>query len=148
MNNILERYYQLVLKNKKYLEEYILNEHTENKMYDFIKKHVEESFIWMKVNSYEELGTIIHSKKAMELLNISDYYSEEICNLLEKYLKIDFQQIDYEEYETILSNDNLRKLLENVDTPKRLKDCITIERESQIVCKDMYKYIIQDKEMV
>lgn len=42
MSNVLERYYQLVIKDKKYLEEYILSKSTENAMLDSIKRQIEE----------------------------------------------------------------------------------------------------------
>lgn len=145
MNDILERYYQLILKDKEYLEEYILNKTTEDKMLDVIKRQIEECFIWRKANSYEELEDIVQSEKSMELLRLSDYYSDEMSELLEKYLGIDFKKLNDEEIDAILSNDNLQKILETNDTPKRLKDCIMIEKESQSICKEMYEYLMEHK---
>lgn len=145
MNDILERYYQLILKDKEYLEEYILNKTTEDKMLDVIKRQIEECFIWRKANSYEELEDIAQSEKSMELLRLSDYYSDEMSELLEKYLGIDFKKLNDEEIDAILSNDNLQKILETNDTPKRLKDCIMIEKESQSICKEMYEYLMENK---
>lgn len=145
MNDILERYYQLILKDKEYLEEYILNKTTEDKMLDVIKRQIEECFIWRKANSYEELEDIAQSEKSMELLRLSDYYSDEMSELLEKYLGIDFKKLNDEEIDATLSNDNLQKILETNDTPKRLKDCIMIEKESQSICKEMYEYLMENK---
>lgn len=145
MNDILERYYQLILKDKEYLEEYILNKTTEDKMLDVIKRQIEECFTWRKANSYEELEDIAQSEKSMELLRLSDYYSDEMSELLEKYLGIDFKKLNDEEIDAILSNDNLQKILETNDTPKRLKDCIMIEKESQSICKEMYEYLMENK---
>lgn len=145
MNDILEKYYQLILKDKEYLEEYILNKTTEDKMPDVIKRQIEECFIWRKANSYEELEDIVQSEKSMELLRLSDYYSDEMSELLENYLGIDFKKLNDEETDAILSNDNLQKILETNDTPKRLKDCIMIEKESQAICKEMYEYLMENK---
>lgn len=137
MNDVLKKYYQLVLRDKIYLEKYILSEDTHYKMVDIIEK----CYIWRKVNSYESLENIVHSEKAMELLGISDYYSDEMCELLAEHLKVDFTKLTDEEINCILSNDNLHGLLENENTPKQLKDCIEIEEESQIICKEMYEYL-------
>lgn len=148
MSNVLERYYQLVIRDKKYLEEYIFSKSTGDKMYDTIKRQMEGFFIWRKVNSYEELEDIAHSEKATELLRFNDYYSEEMGDLLAKHLNIDFQELDEEEYDNLFSNDNLHKIVEDNSTPKQLKDCIMLEMESRTICKEMYEYIMQSKEKV
>lgn len=145
MNNVLERYYQLILKDKKYLEEYILNKSTGNKKYDFIKRQIERCLVWRKVNSYEELENIIHSKEAYELLRFNDYYSDEMWDLLKDYLGIDFKELDDDELDKILSEENLQKIVENEDTPTQLRDCILLERDSQAICNEMHEYI-QNKE--
>lgn len=146
MSNVLERYYQLVIKDKKYLEEYILSKSTENAMLDSIKRQIEEFFVWRKANSYEELEKIAHSEDAVELLRFSDYYSEEMCNLLEEHLNIDFQELDEDKFDDLLSDNNLQKIAEDNDTPKQLKDCIMLEMESRAICNEMYEYIMQNKE--
>ena len=146
MSNVLERYYQLVIKDKKYLEEYILSKSTENAMLDSIKRQIEEFFVLRKANSYEELEKIAHSEDAVELLRFSDYYSEEMCNLLEEHLNIDFQELDEDKFDDLLSDNNLQKIAEDNDTPKQLKDCIMLEMESRAICNEMYEYIMQNKE--
>ena len=145
MCNVLKKYYQLMLKDKKYLEEYILNKTTENKMYDFMKKQMEECFIRRKINSYEELEKIAYSKDADELLRLGDYYSDEMSELLSEYLKIDFEELKNVEPDNIMSNVNLQKIVEDVDTPKQLKDSILLEQECQRVCKELYEYIMKSK---
>ena len=141
MNNILERYYQLVLKDRKYLEKYILNETTENEIENIIKKQTEECFIWRKVDSYEKLESIVKSNEAMELTRIGDYYFDKMCELLDNYLGIDFTELTDNEFDHILSNDNLNKILKNENAPKQLKDCIEIEEESEKISREMYRYL-------
>lgn len=145
MDEVLKKYWELVLKDKKYLEEYIFSKQTEDKLYDSMKRQMEEFFLWRKVNNYEELESIAQSKNAMELLRFNDYYSNEICELLEEHLNINFQKLDEEEIENMLSDNNLQKIAEDSTTPKQLKDCIMLEKESQIVCREMYEYITKNK---
>lgn len=146
MKDILKRYYQLVLKDRKYLEEYSFSETKNNEMYDVINRSIQESFVWRKINSYEQLKNVIHSKNASQLLKINDYYRDEMCELLWKYLDIDDSELEDEEREALISDDNLQKMVENKDVIKQLKDCIMLEKESRIVCKDMYLYIIKEQE--
>ena len=115
-------------------------------MLDSIKRQIEEFFVWRKANSYEELEKIAHSEDAVELLRFSDYYSEEMCNLLEEHLNIDFQELDEDKFDDLLSDNNLQKIAEDNDTPKQLKDCIMLEMESRAICNEMYEYIMQNKE--
>lgn len=148
MENILKKYWELILKDKKYLEEYIFNKETGNQLYDSMKRQMEEYFLWRKINSYEELENIIHSGNAIELLRFNDYYSDEMCEVLEEHLKINFQKLDGEEIENMLLDNNLQKIVEDSTTPKQLKDCIMLERESQIICREMYRYIVENKEKI
>lgn len=147
MSNVLEKYYQLVLKDKEYLEKYVLNKNREAAMHNFVKRQMEECFIWRKVASYEVLENIVHSKEKQELLRINDYYSDEMCELLEQHLQIDFQKLSIDELSNILSEDNLQRILDDKNVPKRLKDCIILEQESQVICKEMYEYMTQNKKI-
>lgn len=53
-----------------------------------------------------------------------------------------YEGYEDEEIDNILSDNNLQKIVENSNTPKQLKDCIMLEKESQIVCREMYEYIL------
>lgn len=150
MEDIVKKYWELVLKDKKYLEEYIFNKKTGNQLYDSLKRQMEEYFLWRKINSYEEMENIIHSGNAIKLLRFNDYYSDEISEVLEEHLKINFQKLDVEEIENMLSDNNLQKIVEDSTTPKQLKDCIMIERESRAICEElnMYLYLIENSKTV
>lgn len=144
MDNVLKRYYQLILKDKKYLKEYIFNDTHKDEMFKLMQREMEELFIWRKANSYAELKTIVKGKRRNELLIFSDYYDDQMCELLEQYLGINLQELDDKEFDNILSDDNLGRIAKDRNTPKQLKACIMLEMESKVICRDMYKYIMQN----
>lgn len=207
MEDIVKKYWELVLKDKKYLEEYFsdkiaennireviekneeyfsnrntinemydvmhskvkesfLNNYTEDEMYDNVKKEIsswfankifkdipyttmkiflKDCFIWRKINSYEELEDIVHSEDANELLKINDYYTDEMFELLEEQLNVNFKKLADEGVKNIVSDCNLRRILEDSKTPKQLKDCINLKIESETICDELYEHIKQNK---
>lgn len=141
MNDLLQRYYQLILKDEKYLKEYIFKDKNCKKKYAWEKEIIERNFIWRKVNSKKGLEKITNDKKAFGLITFNSYYGDETGRLLERYLDVDFEELSDEEHDLILSDENLEKILKQEDAPRQLKECIMLEKESRKICEEMYYYL-------
>lgn len=142
MENLIKEYYKLIEKDREYLNKYIKEFNgTDFAIYEF-KNLMENSFIWRKIKDYKTLENVINSKNAMELMRIEDYYSDEVYEVLENYLNIDFTELSETKREKILSKRNLKELLNKDDTPQRVKDCIEISLKCEKICKELIVYIM------
>ena len=109
---------------------------------DRIKKILEEiidnSFVWKKINSKEDIINIINSEKAIELLSIQDWYDD----LIDEIYKEEYnREIDYNndrDLEEIYIN-----ILNNENPSQKLKDCIEIVLKAMYVCKRLYENVIK-----
>lgn len=140
MNKIIDEYFELVQMENDFTKKYY-SKKSEIEVVNIFNQIVNDSLIWKKIKSKEDIENILKTNKAMELMRIEDYYSDILCDLLEDYLKINFTEIDEEEIEKLLSKDSLQELLNKEGTPQNLKMCIDINLKCERICKELYIYI-------
>ncbi len=139
MSNLVKEYYELMVKDNKYLKKYLLN--NEASMMEQMANFMQNSLSWRKIANYEELDNMINSGNIRDLLKIDEYYDDELSELLEQYKEINQLQLD-EDYIEVLMKGNSQDLLNKSDIPQRLKDCINIKIKSRKICKELYQYLI------
>lgn len=88
---------------------------------------------------------IANSKESKKLLNIEEYYNDELCDCLAEELKIDFEKLKFKEKRKILSRKNLSILLNDNNISQRLKECLKLSLDSKEICRKLDKYIGKSK---
>jgi len=141
INKILEEYYQLICRDRKYFKTYIFPEKR------FVKpglKEMTELFMeWRKVNSIEELKELVKKVGLEELLRIEDYYLDKLVETAEE--TINLRKENEKDFEKYFSKDNLKKLLDNDAINEQLKECINIYIDASKVCEKVYYFIENHK---
>jgi len=136
---VIEEYINLIKMDSEYQKNY--NNHSEeNSLMQQIKQTIENTFIWRKLNDYNDIADLLKENKGHELLQIEDYYTDEMCEIYSDDYNIEFGDSveDKNEEGLAFENKNLLKILENGKSSDRLKDCIKIVLRSNVVCKKMY----------
>lgn len=143
MEESLKKYYELVLKDREYINKYIINCKVENNMFINMKKNIEFSprLVWRNVDSYDSLKKIANGNKAKNLLAFSEYYGDEICELAFKELKLNFEEMNFEEVNVFFSKEHLQEMTESKNISKQFKECLNIYIEGIAICNELCKYI-------
>lgn len=82
---------------------------------------------------------IINSKDKFNLLRLSDFYNDELAELFANFFDIkDFSKMEDEEMDKLFSTENYKSILNNKDTPVRIKECIKLVLECDEVCEQLY----------
>lgn len=88
----------------------------------------------------------MNSQYKYDLLRLSDYYHDELCDLFADFYKIeDYSEMEEEKLDEMFSIENYEKLLESTDTPVRIKECIDLYIECNTVCKELFQEINMKK---
>ena len=139
MEEILARYFELIQLEKKLEKKYIPMLMHDNKNIKSIRKITNDTFIWRRVHTIEDIGNIIKKGKINELLKIEDVYTDIVCDIYElEYGKklIDSVKDTSEEGEAF-ENKNYLRILNDKKSSPILKDNIEILLKASIVCKEL-----------
>lgn len=142
MEKLVNEYYEILKEDNEYLKKYILNSESESKEKLDVKNIIEKLFEWRKIQNIQELEQKIINKNIKDLLGVEDYYVDELTELLREYLSITTKSFNYRKY---FSYKNLNELIENEETPQRIKECIKIYLKTSNVCEKLYeKYKLEE----
>lgn len=152
---VIDKYLAALKKENEYFEKYLnnkinLNDSFENpiesKINGEILNFLNNSFIWRKIKTKIDMYNAMNSQYKYDLLRISDYYHDELCDLFADFYKIeDYSKMEEEKLDEMFSIENYEKLLESTDTPVRIKDCIDLYLECNTVCKELFQEINMEK---
>ena len=154
-SQVTDRYLKVLKKENEYFEKYLNNKtdciaSSENPMEAKINSEIldflNNSFIWRKIKTKIDMYNAMNSQYKYDLLRISDYYHDELCDLFADFYKIeDYSKMEEEKLDEMFSIENYEKLLESTDTPVRIKDCIDLYLECNTVCKELFQKINMEK---
>ena len=86
----------------------------------------------------------MNSQYKYDLLKLSDFYYDELCDLFADFYNIeDYSEMEDEKIDELFSIENYKKILENKEVPKRIKECIELYLECNKVCKELETIIIK-----
>lgn len=148
MDKYIQEYYELVKMDKDFHDKYITKKGNDLKS-QFIN-FINDSFIWRKINSVEDIYNILNTENAGRLLQIEDFYSDMIDDFYEEdYHKDITKSIGKKENpEKAYSDDNYRIIFNDNRSSQKLKDCIEIYLKSEGICKNLYHNFIKNKKVI
>ena len=149
-SQIIDKYLKTLEQENIYVEKYIKN--NEKSVYGFedsieaIIKHEifnlendSSIFIWRTIKNKKDMEKIINSKDKFNLLRLSDFYNDELAELFANFFDIkDYSKMEDEEMDKLFSTENYKSILNNKDTPVRIKECIKLVLECDEVCEQLY----------
>lgn len=137
INEIAEKYYDLIISDKKYYGRYKKKDSNEN---DFLEVF-ENMFFWRKLKNKLDIISKIELKNK-KLLSITDYYYDELYDLLIFYFKLDKEKISENKIEQLMSSKNLNSIIKEDKVSNQIKDCIELYFKSNSVCIDINTFLI------
>ena len=143
MRDVLDKYLELIEEDNKYCYKYMMPHMFYDEEKGFIPMLVllEQSCIWKTISTRIVLNAVINSNSSDQLLKIEDFYSDELYELFKEFHIIDETKLTEEEYDKIYSIEELKRRLNDNNTPKKLKDCIRLYIKCNKVCEEFNAYI-------
>ena len=144
METLMQEYYELVQLDKEFEKKYSVIIHNDE-LRETIKKILDKSFRWKKINSIEDIASILNSEESEELLGIEDFYADLVGELYEiDYNKSFLDSIQDKNNEGLaFSSKNYLRILNNKKSSQVLKDCIVILLKAEPVCTELYNDVIK-----
>ena len=97
-----------------------------------------------KIKTKIDMHNAMNSQYKYDLLKLSDFYYDELCDLFADFYNIeDYSEMEDEKIDELFSIENYKKILENKEVPKRIKECIELYLECNKVCKELETIIIK-----
>ena len=150
---VIDKYLAVLKKENEYFEKYLnnkinLNDSFENpiesKINGEILNFLNNAFIWRKIKTKIDMHNAMNSQYKYDLLKLSDFYYDELCDLFADFYNIeDYSEMEDEKIDELFSIENYKKILENKEVPKRIKECIELYLECNKVCKELETIIIK-----
>ena len=150
---VIDKYLAVLKKENEYFEKYLnnkinLNDSFENpiesKINGEILNFLNNAFIWRKIKTKIDMHNAMNSQYKYDILKLSDFYYDELCDLYADFYNIeDYSEKEDEKIDELFSIENYKKILENKEVPKRIKECIELYLECNKVCKELETIIIK-----
>ena len=142
MTDVVDRYVELLKRDKEYGEKYLTNQFFYDEKRGFVPAlAVLSSMPWKWTRERKDVELFLNHDKSEALMKIEDFYSDELLDLTEEYFNFDASELSDEEWEKLYSRTELKNKLQNVNVPERLKECIRVYIECEDVCNDLRAYV-------
>lgn len=144
---LIDKYLNVLKLENKYFDKYLKNKANilydpenleESNIKDKIVDFMNNAVIWRKIKTKQDMYGAMNSKYKFELLRLSDYYFDELSQLFADFFNIeDYSEMEDEKLDKLFSIESYKILLDDVNTPIRIKECIELFMESDKVCKQL-----------